>query len=307
VRATTALASLVATGTAGVAYASLYERNRWTLRRFDVPVLPPGSAPLRVLHLSDLHMTAPQRSKQQWVAALAELEPDLIVDTGDNLAGFDAVPGTLRALGPLLDRPGAFVLGSNDYYAPRPKNPLKYFKRHHKQVHGVELPWRDLRDALAGRGWLDLTNARGELTVGGRRIVLAGVDDSHIRRDRYDRVAGPADATADLRIGLAHSPEPRVLDRFAADGYDLLLCGHTHGGQLRVPFYGALVTNCGIDRDRVRWLHRWAEPSAAHPHGTWLHVSAGLGTSPYAPVRFACPPEATLLTLTARQSPERVG
>jgi uncharacterized protein len=307
VRATTALASLVATGTAGVAYASLYERNRWTLRRFDVPVLPPGSAPLRVLHLSDLHMTAPQRSKQQWVAALAELEPDLVIDTGDNLAGFDAVPGTLRALGPLLDRPGAFVLGSNDYYAPRPKNPLKYFKRHHKRVHGVELPWRDLRDALAGRGWLDLTNARGELTVGGRRIVLAGVDDSHIRRDRYDRVAGPADATADLRIGLAHSPEPRVLDRFAADGYDLLLCGHTHGGQLRVPFYGALVTNCGIDRDRVRWLHRWAEPSAAHPHGTWLHVSAGLGTSPYAPVRFACPPEATLLTLTARQSPERVG
>ena len=91
-----------------------------------------------------------------------------------------------------------------------------------------------------------------------------------------------------------------MLDRFAADGYDLLLCGHTHGGQLRVPFYGALVTNCGIDRDRVRWLHRWAEPTPGHPTGTWLHVSAGLGTSPYAPVRFACPPEATLLTLTAR-------
>jgi predicted MPP superfamily phosphohydrolase len=123
--------------------------------------------------------------------------------------------------------------------------------------------------------------------VGGRRIVFAGVDDSHLRLDRYDLVAGPADPTADLRIGLAHSPEPRVLDRFAADGHDLLLCGHTHGGQLRVPFYGALVTNCGIDRDRVRWLHRWAEPSATHPHGTWLHVSAGLGTSPYAPYRFA--------------------
>ncbi|MGY1591019.1 metallophosphoesterase [Geodermatophilus sp. SYSU D00708] len=301
-RATPVLASLVASGAAGVAYASLYERNRWTLRRFDVPVLPPGSAPLSVLHLSDLHMTAPQRSKQEWVASLAELEPDLVVNTGDNLAGADAVPGTLRALEPLLDRPGAFVLGSNDYYAPRPKNPLKYFKRDHKRVHGDPLPWRDLRDAMAGRGWLDLTNATGELTVGGRRIAFAGVDDSHIRRDRYDRVAGPADPTAELRIGLAHSPEPRVLDRFAGDGYDLLLCGHTHGGQLRVPFYGALVTNCGIDRDRVRWLHRWSQPSAAHPRGTWLHVSAGLGTSPYAPVRFACPPEATLLTLTARQT-----
>ena len=302
-RATTALpAAVLGSATAGIAYASLYERNHWTLRRFDVPVLAPGSAPLRVLHLSDLHMTAGQRSKQEWVASLAELQPDLVVDTGDNLAGHDAVPGTLRALQPLLDLPGAFVMASNDYYAPRPKNPLKYFKRDHVRVHGDELPWRDLRDALAARGWLDLTNARGELTVAGRRIAFAGVDDSHLRLDRYDLVAGPADPTADLRIGLAHSPEPRVLDRFAADGHDLLLCGHTHGGQLRVPFYGALVTNCGIDRARVRWLHRWTEPSAGNPHGTWLHVSAGLGTSPYAPARFACPPEATLLTLTARRA-----
>ncbi|WP_448642163.1 metallophosphoesterase [Geodermatophilus sp. URMC 63] len=291
----------VAAGTATLGYASLYERNRWTLRRFEVPVLAPGSAPLRVLHLSDLHMTAGQRSKQAWVAGLAELAPDLVVDTGDNLAGADAVGPTLRALDPLLDLPGVFVMASNDYYAPRPKNPLKYFKREHKRVHGDPLPWRDLRDGMTARGWLDLTNARGELTVAGRRISFAGVDDSHLRRDRYDLVQGPADRGADLRVGLAHSPEPRVLDRFAADGHDLLLCGHTHGGQLRVPFYGALVTNCGIDRARARWLHRWAPPAPDRPSGTWLHVSAGLGTSPYAPARFACPPEATLLTLTARE------
>jgi predicted MPP superfamily phosphohydrolase len=289
-RATTAVPTAVlATGAATVAYASLVERTHWTLRRFDVPVLPPGSAPLTVLQLSDLHMTAGQRSKQEWVAGLADLRPDLVVDTGDNLAGMDAVPGTLRALEPLLDLPGAFVLASNDYYAPRPKNPLKYFKPDHKRVHGDELPWRDLRDGLAGRGWLDLTNATGSLTVAGVRIAFAGVDDPHLQLDRYDEVAGPADAAADVRIGLVHSPEPRVLDRFAADGYDLLLAGHTHGGQLRVPFYGALVTNCGIERARVKGLHR---------HGSsWLHVSAGLGTSPWAPVRFCCPPEASLLTL----------
>src|SRR5919107_630658 len=300
-RASTAVpAALLTTGAATVGYAGLIERTRWTLRRFEVPVLTPGSAPLSVLQLSDLHMTAGQRGKQEWVAGLADLRPDVVITTGDNLAGMDAVPATLRALEPLMDRPGAFVLASNDYYAPRPKNPLKYFWPDHKRVHGTELPWRDLRDGLRDRGWLDLTNAAGELTVDGRRIVLAGVDDSHLKRDRYDRVAGHADAGADVRIGLAHSPEPRVLDRFAADGYDLVLCGHTHGGQLRVPFYGALVTNCGIDRERVRWLHRWAEPTPEHPAGTWLHVSAGLGTSPYAPARFACPPEATLLTLTER-------
>jgi len=290
---TTLPTAAVTAGAATVAYASLYERTRWTLRRFDVPVLAPGSRPLSILHISDLHMTADQRSKQEWVAGLAALEPDLVVDTGDNLAGMDAVPPTLKALDPLMDLPGAFVTSSNDYFAPRPKNPLKYFKKNHKRVHGVKLPWRDLRDGMVDRGWLNLTNARGALTVDGRRIVFAGLDDPHLKLDRYEQVAGPADPTADLRIGVVHSPEPRVLDRFAADGYDLLLCGHTHGGQLRVPFYGALVTNCGIDRERVRWLHRWTDT-------TWLHISAGLGTSPYAPVRFACPPEATLLTLTAR-------
>ncbi|CCH86048.1 Metallophosphoesterase [Modestobacter italicus] len=300
-RARTAVpAAVVASGAATVAYASLVERTAWTLRRFDVPVLPPGSAPLTVLQLSDLHMTAGQRSKQEWVAGLADLRPDLVITTGDNLAGMDAVPATLRALDPLMELPGAFVLASNDYYAPRPKNPFKYFKTDHKRVHGDPLPWRDLRDGMTARGWLDLTNATGTLTVAGTQIAFTGLDDPHLKRDRYDDVGGPADPDADLTIGLVHSPEPRVLDRFAADGWDLLLCGHTHGGQLRVPFYGALVTNCGIDRQHVRWLHRWAQPSPGHPNGTWLHVSAGLGTSPYAPARFACPPEATLLTLNPR-------
>src|SRR3712207_978043 len=177
-------------------------------------------------------------------------------------------PAVLRSLDPLLDRPGVFVTSSNDYYAPRPKNPVSYLTRSQKRVHGEELPSRDMRDAFTARGWLDLTNARGELPVAGRRISFAGLDDPHLRRDRYDDVAGRADPTADLRIGVVHSPEPRVLDRFVADGYDLLLCGHTRGGQLRVPFYGALVTNCGIDRDRARWLHRWAGPSPENPRGT---------------------------------------
>lgn len=274
-------------------YSSLVERNLFTLRRFEVPVLKVGSAPLRVLHISDLHMTAGQRRKQDWVRRLNSLEPDLVITTGDNLAGHDAVAPTLSALAPLLERPGAFVLGSNDYWAPRAKNPLKYFRADHKRVHGVKLPWHPLRDAMIAAGWLDLSNARGLLEVDGRAISFAGVDDPHLGLDRYTEVAGEADPVADLRLGLTHSPEPRVLNRFAADGYDLVLAGHTHGGQLRVPLFGALVTNCGIDRRRARWLHRWAPD-------TWLHISAGLGTSPYAPARFACRPEASLLTLVAK-------
>lgn len=286
-------AALAGLGVATAGYASLYERNQWTLRRFDVPVLPPGQESLTVLHLSDIHLLPRQRGKQRWLRGLAALEPDLIVNTGDNLAGRGAVPAAVEALGPLLDRPGAFVMGSNDYYAPKPKNPLRYFFPEDKRVVGDSLPWRDLRDIMTGRGWVDLTNRRGECKAAGRRVALAGLDDPHLRRDQYDEVAGPALVDADVRLGLLHSPEPRLLDRFAADGYDLVLAGHTHGGQLRVPLYGAPVTNCGIDRARSRWLSRWTE-------GTWLHVSAGLGTSPYAPYRFACRPEATLLTLVSR-------
>ena len=89
---------------------------------------------------------------------------------------------------------------------------------------------------------------------------------------------------------MTHAPYLRVLDQFAADGYGLILAGHTHGGQLCLPFFGALVTNCQIDRSRVKGPSRWG----AH---TRLHVSAGIGTSPFAPARFCCRPEATPLTL----------
>ncbi|MET1072719.1 MAG: metallophosphoesterase [Umezawaea sp.] len=290
-----ALLATTAVGTATLAYAAGFERRHWTLRQATVPVLAPGSRPLRVLHISDLHMTPDQKSKQRWVAALDELEPDLVVNTGDNLAHKQAVPGVVRALGPLLDRPGVFVFGSNDYYAPRPKNPVRYLlpSAKTKRVHGINLPWRDLRAAMVERGWIDLTHVRRTFEVAGQTVFAAGLDDPHLKRDRYEDIAGAPDQDAALRLGVTHSPEPRVLDPFAADGYDFVMAGHTHGGQLRIPGYGALVTNCDLDRSRARGVSRWGSHM-------WLNVSAGLGTSPYAPVRFACPPEASLLTLVAR-------
>src|SRR5918911_2425263 len=162
---------LVATGAATVGYASGIERRRWTLRRATLPVLPPGTRSLTILHLSDLHMTPGQRSKQRWVAGLAALEPDLVVDTGDNLAHARAVPAVLAALDPLLALPGLFVFGSNDYFGPKPKNPARYLvPSWQKRVTGTPLPWRDLRAAPVERGGRDATPTRLTVDVAGMTI-----------------------------------------------------------------------------------------------------------------------------------------
>lgn len=282
-----------AVGAACVAYGAGYEVRSYRLRRVDAPVLSPGQPPLTVLHISDLHLTPGQRRKVDWVRQLDVLQPDLVVVTGDFLAHQQAVATTLEALDPLLSRPGLFVLGSNDYYAPSLKNPARYLLPDDgRRIHGVELPWGDLRDGLIDAGWIDLDNARNHLNVRGRELDVRGVDDPHINLDRYEEVSGPFDSAADLRLGVLHAPYLRVLDPMAADGADLILAGHTHGGQLAIPGFGALVTNCDLDRKRAKGLHQY--------DGSWLHVSAGLGTSPFAPIRFACPPEATLLTLRPR-------
>jgi uncharacterized protein len=277
---------------AGIGYASIIERNAFVVREVTMPVLSPGSSPLKVLHISDIHMLPKQRRKQAWLRELARFEPDLVVNTGDNLSHPKSVPAVVQALGDLLSVPGVFVFGSNDYFGPRLKNPANYLTNHGHRVHGEPLPWQDLRAAFTERGWLDMTHTRRDLEVAGLRIGVAGVDDPHLSRDRYDTIAGPVNAAANLTLGLTHSPEPRVLDRFAADGYQLVMAGHTHGGQLCLPFYGAVVTNCDLDRSRAKGASQWG----TH---TQLHVSAGIGTSPFYPVRFCCRPEVTLLTLVA--------
>lgn len=281
-------------GAGALAYGALYENHAYTLRRFDVPVLAPGTRPIRLLHLSDLHLTSRQQRKRDWIRGLAELRPDLVINTGDTLSDPAGIPAVLRALEPLFGFPGAFVPGNNDYYAPRPKNPLRYFFPESGLALGDPLPWADLAAKMSASGWLDLTHVRSTMSLGTvGHIALAGTDDPHLRRARYARIAGPADPDAIVRIGVIHSPEPALLGSFAADGYDLVLAGHTHGGQIRVPFGPALVTNSGIDRARARWLHRWDEH-------LYFHVCAGLGTNPYTPVRIACRPEAALLTLVPR-------
>jgi uncharacterized protein len=292
----------LALGAGVTAYAG-WEARAYTLRSVELPVLPAGTEPLRVLHLSDLHLTPRQSGKREWLRSLGDLEPDLVVNTGDNIAHPDSVPALVEALGPLLDVPGVFVLGSNDYFAPILRNPLGYLlpDQGKRVVHTVKLPWRELTEALGGSGWSDLTNRRLVTEVRGLRLAWAGVDDPHLDYDDLEAVSGPAEVGADVRLAVAHAPYLRVLDQFAGDGYDAVFAGHTHGGQICLPGHGALVTNCDLEPARAKGLHRHpADSRPGDPGSTWLHVSAGLGTSPYFPIRTACRPEATLLTLVAR-------
>jgi predicted MPP superfamily phosphohydrolase len=271
-RVAAALGALAAAGAACVAYGVLIERHWYRLRRETVPALQPGQPPCTILHLSDFHLLANDTRRQRFLAELAELL---------------ALDAALEALKRFQPRFGAVaVLGSNDYYAPQPKNYLAYFRRRRaRRLPRGHNPWRELVDGLERMGWLVLTNQRGRLGD----LELAGMADPHIRLDD-PTVPVPANGYASrLRIGVVHSPYQRSLNAFERSGYQLVLAGHTHGGQVRLPGIGALVTNCDLPRELVRGLSRWG--------GAWLHVSAGLGTSKYAPFRFACRPEATLLTM----------
>ncbi|MGW9631953.1 metallophosphoesterase [Agromyces sp. NPDC055520] len=311
--------AIAAAGAAAFAYGSLVERTNWTLRRVDVPVLPPGAEPIRVLHLSDLHMAPWQRDKQEWVRSLADLRPDLIVDTGDNLGHERGIEGIRHAFEPFRGVPGVFVNGSNDYFGPVLKNPFGYFtgpSRLGRRAASLDIG--ELHAFFDSLGWHDLDNTATALDLRGTHFEFFGVDDPHKGYDRLDlitaaidelrandplgdetwpdalrRAQGPVEVRPTVTVGVAHAPYQRVLNSFVNHGAQLMLAGHTHGGQVCVPGYGALVTNCDIPRDQVKGLSIWR-------HGlrsAFLNVSAGLGTSIYAPVRFACPPEATLLTL----------
>lgn len=304
----TALAVLGTAALGAFAWGALVERNRFTVRRELVPVLDPGARPLTVLHLSDLHLAPWQRSKQDWLRTLVDYEPDLVVVTGDSLGHERGLEAVEYALEPFRGIPGVFVHGSNDYFAPSPKNPFAYFRdagQEHKSA--VPLDTKGLEVFFESLGWLDLNNTARAMTINGSRLEFVGVDDAHRDWDRLDLLPGALDEMREnvgwqddrtgpqpVTIGLTHAPYQRVLNSFVNHGADLIFAGHTHGGQVQVPLFGALVTNCDLPREYASGLHLWHHAL----HAAYLEVSAGVGTSIYAPVRFACPPEAVVVTLT---------
>lgn len=308
--AAAALALGAGAAAAAFTWGVVVERNRYTVRHEVLPVLEPGARSITVLHLSDLHMAPWQTAKQEWVASLARIvEPDLVIDTGDNMGHADGLDGLKRALDPYAGIPGVFAHGSNDYYAPVLKNPFLYFGGPSSRSKG-DAPRLDT-DALDAYltdelGWLSLENAARAIEMRGSRLEFFGTKDAHRGWDRLDALPGAIEEMREnvgwndepgpdpVAIGVTHAPYKRVLDAFVSHGASVIFAGHTHGGQVRIPGRPALVTNCDIPREKAQGLSTWHHAR----HAAFLEVSAGLGTSIYAPFRFACAPEAVVVTLT---------
>ncbi|HEX2069650.1 MAG TPA: metallophosphoesterase [Actinomycetota bacterium] len=280
------LAAAIAIGSACVAYGVFIERRWYRLMRYRLPLLPKdASRPLTVLHLSDLHFTASDEGKTRFLASVPR--PDVAVVTGDILGEPAAVETAVAALRPLRGTTASyFVLGSNDYFAPRPLNYAAYFRGTRRHRKGLPGRSADLIAQLESDGWIFLKNRKASARLDGVSAEVVGLDDPHIQRQDL-RVASRTEPKA-FGLAVVHSPDPAP--ELAAFGYQLILSGHTHGGQVRLPFVGALVTNSTIPTRLSMGLSRFGR--------TVLHVSPGLGTSKYAPFRFLCRPEATLLELT---------
>lgn len=292
--ATRVAAVTTSVGTAMLAYGWL-EARWYRLRHLHLTgVTGVGVPPLRVLHVSDLHLSRFHRRIGDFVAGLADEPYDLVVATGDLLGDRDMEDQAVAALAPLTadGRPGLVVLGSNDFWAPTPRNPLRYFAGPSSVTsQGAPLDTDRLVTGLDRAGWTTLRDQATSITTGAGTVAVSAIHDPHLPGRVLPAPAQlvPPPGPSVLHLGLVHAPYVAALDLLVDVGADLLLAGHTHGGQVRVPGIGALVDNCDLPLGQARGVstHR----------GVPLHVSVGLGTSRFAPVRFACRPEATLLTL----------
>jgi predicted MPP superfamily phosphohydrolase len=256
------------------AVGRLLPEPRVHLTRYDVVArrLPRHLDGLRVLHISDLHVHPGSDLAWQVPDLVAGVEHDLLCYTGD----FIDVDGDIPDVGRLLagmprSRPAYAVLGNHDYIP-------------HGRTHGAN-DVRHLRAVLAAAGVTVLSNEAFSLHDGA--LVVAGVDDPATGRDDLGRALAQAPPDA-CTLVLAHSPD--VLLRLAGHRPDLVLAGHTHGGQIRLPRVGALLTLSALPRHLAMGLGSYG--------GVPVFVSRGVGYSGLH-LRLGSPAEIALLRLRA--------
>jgi predicted MPP superfamily phosphohydrolase len=260
-----------------LAYGTLVEPFRLRVTHVDIqsPKLSNPGTPLRLAQLSDLHVERLTRRERALPALLAELAPDVIFLTGDLLnTSYNDDPRALADLRALLEQMDA----PSGVYA----------------VWGtaeVDFP-EVLRPVLADLGVVLLEDRAVEATVKGHRLWLMGVNCSRdLAADGSRLCALLADVPPEaFGVLLHHMPD--LMPQAASFGVDLFLAGHTHGGQWRLPGFGAILTSSRY----------WKRYEAGHYRkgGTDLYVSRGLGMEGFGTprARFFCPPEVVLVTIS---------
>ena len=249
-----------------------------------VPDLPPGLDGLRILHVADTHFPANAESLPRFLAAARRQSYDVVVGTGDYVdtrAGWDVARRAFAALEPGL---GVYaVIGGHERYArPGPGSLLRLLGRRRGR-------WVDPAPFVAGlreAGVRVLINEHCTAEIGGEMVRFIGIDDACHGLDRLPEALPPAGAPG-FPILLSHSPDGLLHP--AARGLPLAFSGHTHGGQIRVPGYGAPVRNArAVGRRQASGLVRIG--------GTQVVISRGFGTTRL-PLRFACRPELGVVEL----------
>ena len=272
------------------AYA-LIEPYRFKVDRLEVPVTGLRER-LTLLHLADTHLTEANGARARFVARIPDLigaVPDLVMATGDMIDDDTGIEPLANALQNIEARHGKFyVFGSHDYFQTKWKSPTKYFTGEHSVPQLRRADTERFEKRLHDQGWKAVTNSTVHVNVGRTRVRIAGVDDPYLKRHETEHIQrSPSD---DLAIGLVHAPE--VVSEWLLNQFDLVLAGHTHGGQVRLPIFGALVTNCSLPSALAMGL--------TPVGGGHLYVSPGLGHSRFSPIRFLARPTASLLELVPR-------
>jgi uncharacterized protein len=247
------------------------ERVAVALRRYRVPVagLPPAFEGFTILHLSDLHEKQFGKGAEELVRLIRHEKFDIVAITGDLVVGNHPIltPALelITAIRSFAAPPFYSVSGNHDWRLER---------------------GRELNQKLSDAGVNVICNRSMGIERGGERIWILGVDDPVTGRDRLPQALQGVDANSP-RLLLSHSPHP--YPQAISNGIDLMLAGHTHGGQIRLPLLGApFVPTMGFFPRYDYGLYRKGKST--------LIVSGGLGESGV-PVRFNIQPELALVTL----------
>ncbi len=267
-------------------WASLVEPHWYRLRRIKLRNQKKIRKPISILHLSDVHFIKNPGSKRRFFQKLSMLNPDLIFLTGDIIDNNDGIDTAIQMISGLRARYGTFlVLGNHEYYDYHWLDNIRYHLGYGKTAVTRNNVPRFIAE-LRKIGVHVLVNESMKLDVHGTPVFIGGTDDPVTQSIDFERALhglGPQS----LNILLVHHLD--ALLKLSHHGVDLVFAGHTHGGQIRLPFLGPLVCETQLPRRYVEGLHDYK--------GTTVFVSRGLGAGRSLFPRFLCRPEAIFFEL----------